>query len=215
MTATSSRFAGGAGDATHDSSRFIEKSIGWILIGASLVAFAAALVLMVEKLKLMADPNFVPSCSINPVLSCGSIMESTQAEAFGFPNPLLGLVGFGLLLTFGCVKIVGSDLPSKLWLAIQAGVTFAFGFVCWLIFQSLYRIEALCPYCMAVWVSVFTLFVYVTLFNFSTSNLPVAKPLRPVVDVGVRFHGVILTILLATVVLLIGEAFWDYWSTLI
>ena len=90
MAATSSQFAGGAGDATHDSARFIEKSIGWILTGASLVAFAAALVLMVEKLKLMADPNFVPSCSINPVLSCGSIMESTQAEAFGFPTPRVG-----------------------------------------------------------------------------------------------------------------------------
>ena len=36
-----------------------------------------------------------PGCSLNPVVSCGNIMKSEQAAAFGFPNPMLGLVAYG------------------------------------------------------------------------------------------------------------------------
>lgn len=202
------------GSAASDSARFLGRAIGVIIAGASLVAFVAALILMIEKLMLLNDPSYVPSCSINPILSCGSIMESDQAEAFGFPNPLLGLFGFGALSVFGAAIALGAKASRRTWLGVQLGVTFAFGLVCWLIFQSLYRIEALCPYCMAVWVAVFTLFTYVTLFNFSAGNIRTPASLRPAVDLSVRFHGVILTGALITVVILIGEAFWDYWKTL-
>ena len=102
-----------------------------------------------------------------------------------------------------------------MWLVVQACVTFAFGFVCWLIFQSLYRIEALCPYCMAVWVAVFVLFVYVTLYNLSAGNVKLPGRIHRVADVAVRFHGVILTIAFIIVIVLSGEAFWSYWSPLV
>lgn len=204
-----------ADDRRSDPGAFLERAIGWIITIASLIAFMAAVILMIEKLKLIGDPDYVPTCSINPVLSCGSIMESDQAEAFGFPNPLLGVVGFGALAMFGASSLTGLKHPRWMWLVVQAGVTFAFGFVCWLIFQSLYRIEALCPYCMAVWVAVFVLFVYVTLYNFSARNLKIPGRLRRAADAAVRFHGVILTIAVIIVIVLIGEAFWSYWSTLV
>jgi len=47
----------------------------------------------------------------------------------------------------------------------------------WLIFQSLYRIGALCPYCMVVWVVTITVFWNVTLHNLTREHLPVAAPL--------------------------------------
>jgi uncharacterized membrane protein len=204
---------GGRGAAA-DSARFLGRAIGVIIALASLVAFAAAVILMVEKLMLINDPGYVPSCSINPILSCGSIMESDQAEAFGFPNPLLGIVGFGTLAIAGASVALGVKFPRRAWLAIQAAVSFAFLFVCWLIFQSLYRIEALCPYCMVVWVAVFALFTYVTLFNLSSGNIRTPASLKPALEMAVRYHGVILTVGLLAVVLLIAEAFWDYWRTL-
>lgn len=203
-----------AGSPAPDSAAFLKRAIGWIITIASLIAFIAAVILFVEKLKLIGNPDYVPTCSINPILSCGSIMESDQAEAFGFPNPLLGIVGFGGLSMLGAAMLIGVKFPRRTWLVIQAGVTFAFGFVCWLIFQSLYRIEALCPYCMVVWVAVFTLFVYVTIYNLSVGNI--GTPGRPsrAVRVAASYHGVILTIAMLTVVVLIAEAFWDYWTTL-
>jgi uncharacterized membrane protein len=188
--------------------------MSWIITVAALVAFAAAVILFTEKLKLIGDPDYVPTCSINPILSCGSIMESDQAEAFGFPNPLLGIVGFGGLSILGSAMLIGVRFPRWMWLVVQAGVTFAFAFVCWLIFQSLYRIEALCPYCMVVWVAVFTLFVYVTIYNLSVGHLGKTSRSRAV-RIAASHHGVILTVALLSLVLLIAEAFWSYWRTLL
>ncbi|MFN6554927.1 vitamin K epoxide reductase family protein, partial [Mycolicibacterium septicum] len=63
----------------------------WILI-AGVLGLAAALALTVEKIELLIDPSYVPTCSINPVISCGSVMTTWQASAFGFPNSLIGVV---------------------------------------------------------------------------------------------------------------------------
>jgi len=198
-----------------DSAGFVEKAAPWIVTIASLVAFAAAVVLMIEKLMLINDPTYVPSCSINPVLSCGSIMESDQAEAFGFPNPILGIAGFGSMALFGTYLLVGASASRWLWLAAQAGATFAFGFVCWLIFQSLYRIEALCPYCMVVWLSTFALFWYLSLANLAAGRIPMPAFLEPAANLAIRFHGALLTGAILVVGLMITEAFWDYWQTLL
>ena len=47
----------------------------------------------VEKIEILINPDYVPSCSLNPVLSCGSVMITPQASAFGFPNSLIGYRG--------------------------------------------------------------------------------------------------------------------------
>ena len=73
------------------ASRCAPPSAVWVLI-AGAVGLAAALTLTIEKIEILINPDYVPSCSINPVLSCGSVMITPQASAFGFPNPLIGIV---------------------------------------------------------------------------------------------------------------------------
>ena len=51
------------------------------------------------------------------------------------------------------------------WGGLQVGVLFGIGFVTWLQFQSIYRLDLLCPYCMVVWAVMIPLFVYVTACN--------------------------------------------------
>lgn len=63
------------------------RGTAWVLTLASVVGLVAAFVLLLEKIALLTDPAYVPSCSINPVLSCGSVMNTDQAAAFGFPTP--------------------------------------------------------------------------------------------------------------------------------
>lgn len=193
-------------DEADASAAFVGRAIGWILVGAGFIALLAAMVLAIEKFRLIEDPSYVPTCSVDAVLSCGSVMASEQSEAFGFPNPLLGIAGFGALTAFGVALVAGTRFPRWLWLTIQAGVTFAMGFVVWLIFQSTYRIEALCPYCMVVWAMTIVSFVYVTVFNLARGNLAIRAPTI------VRYHGVALTLMLLVVVAVIGQAFWDYWQ---
>ncbi|WP_433511543.1 vitamin K epoxide reductase family protein [Nonomuraea sp. CA-143628] len=182
------------------------RLLPWLLTLGGLVGLAAAFTLSVEKIALLKNPAYVPSCSLNPVLSCGSVMNTPQAEAFGFPNPLLGVVGFAIVTTVGVVLLTGAGLPRWFWLGLQVGVTFGAVFVHWLIYQSLYVIGALCPYCMAVWAVTVPLFWYVTLYNL--------RRLRAA-QAAIGYHTVPLTLWFLAVITAIGIQFWFYWSTLI
>jgi len=91
---------------------------------AGAVGLLAASVLLVEKIALLEDPTYVPSCSINPILSCGSIMKTDQSEAFGFPNPIIGVAGFAIVVTVGAGILAGGRFRRALWLGLQAGATF-------------------------------------------------------------------------------------------
>ena len=87
-------------------------------------------------------------------------------------------------------------------------------FVHWLIFQSLYRIHALCPYCMVVWAVTIPIFWYVTLHNLNQFG----RRLPPIVQRGAAlatsYHAVVLTAWAVLVLGLIAEQFWSYWKTL-
>ncbi|MBB5082456.1 vitamin K epoxide reductase family protein [Nonomuraea endophytica] len=171
-----------------------------LLIGGG-IGLVAAFVLAVEKIALLKNPAYVPSCSINPVLSCGSIMSTPQAELFGFPNPLLGVAGFAIVTTTGVALLAGAVLKRWFWAGLQIGVTAGVVFVHWLIYQSLYVIGALCPYCMVVWAVTIPIFLYVTLRNL-------ARPFA-------RNHVIVLTLWYLAVLALITIRFWTYWSSLV
>ncbi|GAA0581671.1 vitamin K epoxide reductase family protein [Kribbella sandramycini] len=169
------------------------------------IGLIASGVLLVEKIAMLRDSAYVPSCSLNPVLSCGSVMTKPQAEVFGFPNPLLGVAGFAVA-TVGAGLLAGAGFRRWFWWGLQAGATFGVVFVHWLMFQSLYRIHALCPYCMAVWTVTIPIFWYTTLHNLRTTR---------VARTPTKYHGAVLTTWAVVVLTLIGEQFWSYWKTLL
>ena len=187
------------------------KRLALLLTIGGAIGLLAAAVLLIEKIHVIEDPDYVPTCSINPILSCGSVMTTDQAEAFGFPNPIIGVAGFTAVLTTGAALLAGATFRRWYWLGLQAGVTFGVVFVHWLIFQSLYRIGALCPYCMVVWVVTIPLFLFVTLHNVRTGGLPGGRAVR-VVD---EYRGVVLTGWYLVIAALIAKRFWDYWETLL
>ncbi|KAB2352234.1 vitamin K epoxide reductase family protein [Actinomadura rudentiformis] len=186
-----------------------------LLAGGGAIGLLSAFVLAVEKVALLKDPGYTPSCSINPVLSCGSVMTTPQAEAFGFPNPLLGIAGFAMVTTIGVILWTDAVLPRWFWWGLQAGTTFGVLFVHWLIFQSLYRIEALCPYCMAVWAVMIPIFLYTTLHNLTDDRSRMPPRLQHAARSVAGFHGVVLTAWYLTITALILERFWSYWTALV
>ncbi|MFC0527274.1 vitamin K epoxide reductase family protein [Phytohabitans kaempferiae] len=192
-----------------------DRLIGWVLAVGGLLGGAAAFTLTVEKIALLRDPDYTPSCSINPILSCGSVMNTPQAEVFGFPNPLIGVAMFPLVVATGVAVLGGIRLPRWWWLGLQAGTIFGIGLVHWLFAQSLYRIGALCPYCMVVWVVTIVLFSYVTLHNLDRGHLPVPPSWRAAVTVVTRLHTAVPVAWLLILTVLVGEAFWTYWRTLL
>ncbi|WP_078896745.1 MULTISPECIES: vitamin K epoxide reductase family protein [unclassified Streptomyces] len=191
------------------------RAFSLFVLLAALVGLAASAVLTFDKLRILEDPSYIPSCNINPVISCGSVMRTAQAEVFGFPNPLLGLVAFGALAAVGAGLLAGAGYRRWFWLGLQAGTLLGVGFTHWLIVQALYDIGALCPYCMVVWVTVVALFWYTTLHNLRSGVIPVGPRLRPVVREAARYHWALPVLWAAVIALLILNRFWSYWSTLI
>ncbi|MBF6541244.1 vitamin K epoxide reductase family protein, partial [Nocardia farcinica] len=107
------------------------RLLPWLLLIGGLLGTVAASVLTVEKMARLRDPAYVPSCSLNPIVSCGSVMDSPQAAAFGLPNSVLGIAGFAVVTTVGAGLLSGARFQRWFWLGLQAGVSFGVVFVHW------------------------------------------------------------------------------------
>jgi uncharacterized membrane protein len=186
-----------------------------VLLVGGLVGLAAAFDLTYERIASLIDPDHAISCDFNPVLSCGTVMDTWQASAFGFPNPIIGLVTFPLVVFMGVLWLAKIELPRWIVLVFNLGTLAGLVFVSWLIFQSVYRIGVLCPWCMAVWAVVLPIFWFTTMRNLSTGAIPIADDWRDAVDDVLRFHWIGLALLYLAVIGIVGIGFWDYWSTLI
>ena len=188
---------------------------GLLLTIGGVLGFVAAFTLTIERFKLAEDPGYAPSCNISPILSCGSVMATDQAAAFGFPNPLIGIAAFALSLLIGLLVLSRTALPRWVERGYLVGITLGMVFVGWLIVQSLYSIHALCPYCMVVWsVVVPTFWVHVA-DGLDRGLVPVPRALHGLARTVVDFRGLLIVLTYAAVVAMIAVKFWSYWSSLV
>jgi uncharacterized membrane protein len=193
----------------------LERLMPWLLTIGGSVGTLASLLLTIEVFDRLKNPHFVPICNLNPVLSCTSVADSTQSHAFGFPNYFIGIAGYAVLATVGIAILAGAQFKRWFWLSVQTGLTFAFAFITWLQFQTLYRIGALCIFCMIVWAVTGPMFWYTTLYNLRSGNIKTPPKLAKAVAFTQRHHGDILLLWFLLIIVLILKRFWYYWSTLI
>ena len=190
----------------------LERFLPWLLVIGGAIGLIAAFIIMIEKIHLMQDPSFRPSCDLNPVISCGSVMASDQSNAFGFPNPLIGLMAFPVVITTGVLMLAGVKLKRWYMLGLQLGTIFGLGFVHWLFFQSVYRIGALCPYCIAVWIVTITTFWYVLLYNIRMRHISLKGKWTALGNFFQRHHLDILVLWFLVIFALIMNHFWYYYG---
>jgi uncharacterized membrane protein len=191
----------------------LPKALPYMLMIIGAIGYACAFIIMFDKLKIADNPSYIPSCNLDPIISCGSIMQSDQANAFGFPNPFLGLGGFPVLAVIGLAMLAGATFKRWFWLVVNAGLLFAVSFVHWLFFESTYRIQALCPWCMIVWVITITGFWYITLYNIDRKHIRLPKGKPQAVYAFIRRHHLdILVVWLLIIAALILKHFWYYYG---
>lgn len=210
-TMTGPTEATGATGASEPFSRLLV----WLYLVGGVLGAVASFTLTVEKIALLKDDSYVPTCSLSPILNCGSIMTTEQAELFGFPNPLIGLLTFPVVIVTGALLLGRVRLPRWWWLGLQVGTTLGLVFVGWLVFQSLYVIDALCPYCMVVWAVVLPIFWYTTLANLASARIGSGAVDSGGLGLLLRNHGLLLVGVVLVLLVLIAQRFWDYWSTLL
>ncbi|CCB72231.1 putative integral membrane protein (plasmid) [Streptantibioticus cattleyicolor NRRL 8057 = DSM 46488] len=177
-----------------------------------MLGLIASFVITVDKLELLRDPHFRPACTINPVLSCTDVMVSAQASVFGFPNPLLGLAGYPVLVATGAALLGGARLGRWYCLALGAGTLLGAGFCMWLMSQALYAIGALCLWCCLVW-AVTVVACCVSAHHIVRRGL-LPTPRRLAIAV-LEFPWAVPVVWCGTVVVLVGCRFWFYWRTLL
>lgn len=137
----------------------------------ALVGLLCSLILSIEKLHLLENPDANLPCSINVFLNCATVMSTPEASLLGFPNSFIGMMVYPVLLTVAVIGFMGVRLPRPFMLLLQLGVTVEILFAYWLFFDSVFAIKVLCPFCLAVTFSSTMIFASITRYNILENNL--------------------------------------------
>lgn len=188
---------------------WLDKYIGYILLGSGGLGAFASFMLVIEEIHFFKNPGVALGCDLNPLLSCGAAMDTWQGHVlFGVPNAAYGLALFSALAAFGVALLAGAQFKRWLWRAIYAGFTFGFLFVAWFIYESIYVLEHLCPFCMLMWIAVIPGFWYATLYGIRAGHIPLNETGKKVANFAQRHH---LDILVFTFIVIIGLILNHFW----
>lgn len=189
-----------------------------LLITLASIGLVASGILTLEKIELLKNPTHVTSCSLSPIVACSPVINSKEATAFVFPNPVYGIFGFGAILGAGYTLLSLTEANRKKlskwwWRSLLGATAGGFLFVIWLISEALYEIGSLCLYCIATWVIVAPLFF----FTLKESLEEKALNLRfKKLEGFLQKYPLELTFSFYLIVaLLILNRFWSYWLSLI
>lgn len=187
----------------------------YVLMIAGVVGMVASFALTYDKVQVLQNPSYNPSCNLNPILSCGSVMKTEQASLLGVPNTIFGLVAFTALLTFGALLASGAKVSRWIWLSAQVMATAGVVFMHYLFFQGVYRIHAICPWCFVVWMITIPTFWYITMYNLQQRHIFAPKALQPATNFIQKHHGDVLLTWYVVIFGILLQRFWYYWSTLL
>ena len=178
MPSSAARPSSGATEASRGPDRTGEtvfrerRPFIWTLLVTAVVGWIASAILVIERLHVYADASYITSCDINPWVSCGTVFQTWQASLFGFPNPLIGIVAFAVVITTAMGLLAGARFARWYWIGLQIGVTLGMVFVVWLWSQALFDIYVLCIYCIVVWTAMIPMFIFTTIRNLTAGVIP-------------------------------------------
>ncbi len=135
------------------------------------VGLICSLILSIEKLQLAANPHQALPCTLNAFLNCATVMNTPESSLLGFPNSFIGMMAYSVLLTVAIAYLFGAKLPKNFMMLAQLGVTIEIIFAYFLFFDSVFVIQVLCPFCLAVTFSSTMIFAAITRYNILQKNL--------------------------------------------
>ena len=146
------------------------------------VGLICSLILSIEKLQLAENPHQTLPCSLNAFLNCATVMNTPEASLLGFPNSFIGMMAYSVLLTVAMVYLFGAKLPRNFMMLLQLGVTVEIIFAYFLFFDSVYVIQVLCPFCLAVTFSSTVIFAAVSRYNILEKDLYFAAKTQNILE---------------------------------
>jgi uncharacterized membrane protein len=196
----------------HPKTPSFEKVLPWLLVTGGVIGLICSFIISLDKVRLLENPNFKPNCDLNPVVSCGSVMASKQGSVFGFPNPWIGLVTFAVLIAVGMAIFAGAKFKRWFWIGLESGVLLGLAFAYWLLFESVYRIRALCPYCLTVDVALITVSWYLSLYLVEQHHIRPPKAATGITAFARKHHLDMLLVWFIVLTVIILKHFWYYYG---
>ncbi|MCA9347379.1 vitamin K epoxide reductase family protein [Candidatus Saccharibacteria bacterium] len=191
----------------------IERSFPIILIVFGLLAVGASMMINIEKVGLLQHPENKLVCDLNPVYSCGKVIDSNQSTLVAsIPNDLMGIAIFAPIIAVGVSMLAGAKYKRWFWrLFLACMAAFMLG-VAWLFYQSVYVIQALCIFCSTVWISGLTITTALYAWVYDQKLLPNRFQKMPIASIKRKnIIGIWIIIILIAAGLIITH-FWYYYG---
>lgn len=189
------------------------KAFPYLLLIVGIIGLYASFTLTYDTLQVTQNSHYVPSCNLNPVLSCGDVINTPGDKILGLPYPFYGIAVFAVLISVGAGMLAGAKFKRWFWQTFQVLTTLGTIGAYYLFFKSVYSIHALCPYCLSVDVVTTALFWYLTLYNFDNNNIPLKSAKAKRIYKQVRAHHLdILILWFVLVIAFILHHFWYYYG---
>ncbi|MDR3128208.1 MAG: hypothetical protein LBT99_02650 [Bifidobacteriaceae bacterium] len=140
-----------------------------IFTGFSGLFLLAGWNLSLDTLELYRHPGILLSCDFNSKISCSEVAKTWQANLinwFGIqaPNAFFVIGAGAVLLTIGVSLIAKVKFPKWFIVATYLGTAVGLVFAYWLLYQSMFVIEKLCPWCLVMMISMTFCFMSINRF---------------------------------------------------
>lgn len=197
---------------THRRKLIAETFLAYWMVTLAALGLSASVILSIEKIELLANPNRIASCSLSPIVACSPVISSPQSSAFGFPNSFIGIFGFTAVFVAAMTILAGATKLSKIWWrTLLSGIVFGAGFCTWLFHEGVYDIGKLCLYCMLVWLVSFALLWLVTAHSIQNRYINLGTKLNKLLSN--KYKLIAATYLIIFILLFFRWS--DYWMSLL
>ena len=148
-----------------------------IMLLASAAALLVSFILAAETLQLARHPDQALVCDVNSALSCSAVAQSWQAEiikfgSLSFPNAFFGIAFESVFVTIAVLGLATSPMPRWFAICTWLGGLAALIYAYWLFTQSLFVINALCPWCLALMFATTIQFMALSHATVAVQGLP-------------------------------------------
>lgn len=171
-TRSDTRTGTGTGTRAGSASALKTSTPRWI-VPSTLLASLAGLAVSVYLTIAHYTATVTLACPENSTVNCEKVTTSPESEVLGIPVAVLGLAFFAAMLVLnsppawraGDGPITGYIRPIRVLAAVVGA-----GFVCWLVYAELFKVDAICLWCTSVHVIDFVLFALILIGTAATSS---------------------------------------------
>jgi uncharacterized membrane protein len=122
-----------------------ERLVIWVKILA-VIGILLAVFLLWEQ---MFRPSFQP-CNINATVNCDAVISGEVSKTLGIPTPLIGLVGY-IIILFAAFR-----QNAKLILGMAL---FGLVFCLYIAYRELFQLHVVCPVCIMCQIDMISVFI--------------------------------------------------------